>query len=97
MEQGIINQAVRFNARIPDRIANAPVLREGLDLYLDAFFILDSERYGGGSILPIPFSAIVNYAILYDLSEDQREDLIYFVRRMDSAHIKRQLDKSSNG
>ena len=93
IEQNIIAQAVRAGAPIPDRIANAPVLMQGLGLYLQAFFDLDSERQIGFSILPIPWRAVVKYAQVYGFDEEQREDLLFFIRRMDNAHIERMNKK----
>lgn len=78
-----------MGAPIPERIANAPVLMQGLELYLQAFFDLDSERNVGFSICPIPWGSIVNYAQVYGFDDEQREDLIFLVRRMDVAHIDR--------
>lgn len=89
IEQNIMKQAQRAGAPIPDRIANAPVLQIGLELYLNAFFELDSERQVGFSILPIPWRSIVNYAQVYGLDDEQQEDLIFLVRKMDNAHIER--------
>lgn len=82
---------------LPDRIANAPELYKGLHLYLQAFFDLDSERSHSMGITVIPWSAIHNYARAYDFSEEQKEDLIYFLRAMDTAHTKRLHEKSKIG
>jgi hypothetical protein len=37
-EQAIAKQAMRAGQPLPDRIANAPELEVGLQLYLQAFF-----------------------------------------------------------
>ena len=44
LEQQIAKQAVQAGREIPDKIANAPQLELGLDLYLSAFFDLESDR-----------------------------------------------------
>ena len=49
LEQGphevmIAQQSVRMGQPLPARIANAPELMLGLQVYLQAFFDLDSER-----------------------------------------------------
>lgn len=88
MEQDIIKQAVRTGQPIPDRIANAPNLTLGLELYFQAFFDLDSERgIGFGAVSRIPFSSIVEYCRAYDFSMDEMEDLIRIIRDMDLAYI----------
>lgn len=88
-EQNIVRQAQLAKAPIPERIANAPVLLQGLELYLEAFFELDSSRPVGFSLLPIPWGAIVDYCAVYGLDNEQREDMLYLIRRMDNAHIDR--------
>lgn len=79
---------------LPDRIANAPELYSGLEIYLQAFFDLDSERSHGMGIQLIPWSAIKHYALMYEFSEDQSEDLMYFIRKMDIAHTNKLKSKS---
>lgn len=89
-EKAIATQAMRFGHPIPERIANAPELPAGLQLYLQAFFELDSER---SELAPIPWSSIVQYAKAYELDEEQTQDLIDIIRKVDSAHIKRCIEK----
>jgi hypothetical protein len=83
---------------MPDRIANAPELQMGLQLYIQAFFDLDSERSHGAGLTQIPWTRIRDYAEAAELDEEQTEDLIFFVRRLDAEHIKRLAKKvPSNG
>jgi hypothetical protein len=95
IERNIAQQAYRSGEPMPDRIANAPELDLGLEVYLQAFFDLDSERSHGMGLMPIPFTAVLQYARLYDFDEEQTEDLLYFIRRMDNANLAR-LDKKAN-
>lgn len=88
-EQTIAKQAVRAGQAIPARIANAPELHVGLELFINAFFDLDTERQAGFSIGPIPWSKIKEYAVAYGFDEDLTEDLFYFVKALDNAHMKR--------
>lgn len=92
IEQTIIRQAVQAGHPLPDRIANAPELQEGLQLYLQAFFDLDSERSHATAPTAIPWSSVQYYASSFDFDEEQTEDLHFFIRRMDSEHLKR-IDK----
>jgi hypothetical protein len=92
-EQAIARQAMRAGQPLPDRIANAPELEEGLQLYLQAFFDLDSERTHGMGLSPIPWSSMADYARTFDFDGEQTEDLFYFVRRLDSEHLKRLGEK----
>ncbi len=88
-ERTIARQAYRAGQPIPDRIRDAPRLIKGLELYFNAFFDLDSERSHNMGITPIRRRSMWEYATDYELDEEQREDLIYLVREMDNAHIKR--------
>ncbi len=88
-EQSIAKQAVRMNQPLPDRIANAPELEIGLGLYLQGFFDLDSERNHSMGVMAIPWTSINEYARAFEFDEEQTEDLFYFIKRMDSEHLKR--------
>lgn len=88
MEKDIAKQAIRSGQPLPERIANAPSLRFGLNFYLQAFFDLDSERSQGLGLGRIPWLAIQEYARFYECDEEQTDCLIYFIRAMDSAHLK---------
>jgi hypothetical protein len=79
---------MRSGQPLPARIANAPQLRLGLSFYLNAFFDLDAERSMGMGIGRIPWSAILQYATYYELDEEQTDRLFYFIRAIDTAHIK---------
>lgn len=87
VEQAIAKQAMRAGNELPDRIANAPELINGLQLYLQAFFDLDSERSHAMAPTPIPWRAMAEYANVFKFDEEQTEDLFYFLRAMDSKHL----------
>lgn len=74
---------------LPTNIQNAPELDIGLQLYLQAFFDLDSERSHAFSLVRIPSSAIRSYAREFDLDEVQSELLIFYINEMDNAHLKK--------
>ena len=78
---------------LPERIAKAPQLELGLELYLQAFFDLDSERSHGMGLTNIPWSRIKDYAIAFDFDERQTEDLFYYIRKIDNANLKRLEEK----
>lgn len=99
IEQTIIKQALRAGNPIPDRIANAPELKPGLNLFLEAFLELDSERSHSFGPERIPLTKIFEYANAYEFEQEQTEDLVYLVREMDKAHVsdlaKRQKSKQN--
>jgi hypothetical protein len=88
-ERAIARQHMQFHGKLPDGIANAPQLQEGLILYLNAFFDLDAERQSGFNVGAIPWHAIDAYCKAHGFDEVQHEDCFFYVRRMDAAHLKR--------
>lgn len=78
-----------------------PELRVGLQFYLEAFFDLDSDRQHGKSLGPIPWKSIKGYAEAFELDEEQTADLFFFLRQMDTDHLKRiaakRKDRAKNG
>lgn len=95
-EKFLLQQAQRNRRPIPERIANAPFLFQGLELYLQAFMELTSCRgLGYGSIGPIPWLSIQTYCEVYDIVDEQREDLFYHVQRLDKVYMEWQRDKAA--
>jgi hypothetical protein len=95
IEQSIIKQHLKSGQPIPERIQNAPELIEGLNLYLIAFFELDSERQSSLGYAPIPWSAIKDWGLFYDLDDEQMATLYSCIRAMDKAnsdYVKSQSD-----
>jgi hypothetical protein len=86
-ESSIVGQALRSGAPIPERFLKAPVLTEGLRLYLNAFFDLDTERVNGMSIGRIPMSAVRQYAAEFGFDEEQYYALTCHIKAMDAAYI----------
>jgi len=72
---------------LPPKIAQAPVLHPGLELYWTAFHELNTCRSYGFTPGPIPFTAIMDYARAHEFSEDQTETLFHHVRVMDQAYL----------
>lgn len=94
IEKSIALQAIRSGNPIPDRIANAPELEQGLDLYLFAFFDLDTTRpVSGMGMAPISWLAIKQYADLLNLDAEQSDTLFYVVREMDGAYLSKNKPK----
>lgn len=89
IEQNIARQAVQARKALPDNIQNAPELDLGLQLYLQAFFDLDSERLNAFSLVRIPGSAVRTYAREYSFDDEQTALLDYYISEMDAAYLKR--------
>jgi hypothetical protein len=81
---------------LPDFIANAPKLEIGLQFFLQAFFDLDTERSHSMGVTMIPWSSIKDYAVTYELNDEDTEDLIYLIRQMDLEHTKRLSRKNGS-
>lgn len=67
---------------MPTRIAQKEELFLGLALYLNAWFDLDTERVRA-DYQKITRSSCFDYARDYGLSEEQTEDLWFYINRMD--------------
>ncbi len=93
MAKQIARQARQAKRPLPDKIANAPELKMGLEIYLNAFFELDTERTHIFSFTPIPWSSMKNYAEFNGFDTEQTEDLIFYIRKMDEQHLKRLKSK----
>jgi len=78
---------MRAGHPIPARIANAPQLGVGLDLYWLAFLELSTCRPGGMGPGAVPWTAIDRYASTMELDDDQRDDLFHHVREMDAVWL----------
>ena len=97
LERTILRQIVRDGGKVPDKFANAPELRQGLQFYIEAFFELDSDRDFGEIPGRIPWTAIHAYSKANELDEDQTADLFYLVRQLDDEHMKRQAERLKKG
>lgn len=84
----IIRNCYRRNQPLPKKIQEAPELMTGLGLYFDAFNELDTCRSYGMAIGPIPWSFTQDYAITNGFSQEQADDLHFFIQRMDVAYRK---------
>lgn len=65
----------------------------GLDLYLNAFYDLDNDRSYKDGVEPIKRSDIKQYARDCELSEEQTDDLLFYIFEMDKAHRARVKSK----
>ena len=95
LEENIVKQALRAGHEIPDNILNAPQLREGLHVFIQAFFDLDTERSHSMGATAIPWSAIASYADAYDFTREQKDDLLFLVKSMDADHLERVRKKQA--
>jgi hypothetical protein len=93
IEQNLVKQAIRMGQPIPDRIKDAPDVNLGLNLYLTAFFDLDAERSHGFGYSRIPWTRMREYAEYNEFDEEQFEDLVFFIRKLDSANEERLASK----
>lgn len=88
-EKVILDQCYRQGLPLPLSIQNAPDLTRGLELYYRAFFDLSTCRSGiHGTEGPIQWTAIIQWATVYGLSEEQREDLVHHIGQMDEVYLK---------
>lgn len=77
----------------PAEIRNAPEVFFGLELFFTAFWDLNSERQMGWGVGPIPFTSILEYADRHGIYGEQLDDLVFYVKAMDSAYLEREAKK----
>jgi hypothetical protein len=88
VEQRLLKAAQRSGRSPPEPLLNKPVLDQGLRVYLDAFYDLNSERHHGMGYMRIPHSKIREYGVFYGYDEEQLYNLLLYIPRMDNAFIK---------
>lgn len=87
---------MREGLPLPDKIANAPVVTLGLQLYWVAFMELNSCRGIGMGPGPIPWTAIREYCLEFRLDEDQAEDMFFIIRQLDNSYLLHNEKKSKS-
>lgn len=103
MEQGpteklIVEQCARQRIPLPARIANSPEVLFGLAVFYVAFLDLTSCRGTGyGTEGPISWLAIHQYADAKELDDEQREDLFYFIGKLDVVYLDYKTRKLKEG
>lgn len=95
-EERLLRQAYARGGKLPRALAEAPELRLGLELYYLAYNELHSCRSWSFGAGPIPWSATKDYAVANRLDEEQTEDLLYYVSKMDQAYIEYASEKSKS-
>ena len=73
---------------LPDMILNEPALFHGLEFYYAAFMDLTTCRAQGMGEGPISWTVIADYCNAFDIHGEQREDMFYFIRAMDSTYLE---------
>lgn len=80
--------SIKRRIPLPSKIANAPILHDGLGLYYAAFLELSTDRDYGMGMGPIPYSSIADYLDRLGIEDDSwYEDFVDFIRALDSAFI----------
>jgi hypothetical protein len=78
---------MRERLPLPDKIRNAPQLFLGLELFYGAFLDLCTCRSGFGDG-PISWKSVEEYCMISEFSVDQKDDLHYFITKMDEEYLK---------
>ena len=96
-EEFIIKQSKLFNKPIPNSILNAPLLRIDLELFYEAFNMLNTSRnlFEGG-IGYIPYNVISCFCKDENIIGETREDVFYYIQMMDNAYVQYQSKKLIN-
>jgi hypothetical protein len=79
---------------LPERIANKPEIKPGLELYWKAFQDLSSDRDVGMGVGPIPWTAMHNWAARNHIRGDDFERLVMVLRGLDAVYMDKQGKKA---
>lgn len=95
-DNAVLQQALKNGEELPDFIRNKPeLLDEGLRFYLQAFFVLESERQVGFGIAPIPITKIIEYAkFLTYQTHEEMYDFVSIMRSLDMVVVKHYNNKA---
>lgn len=95
-DNAVLQQALKNGEELPDFIKNKPeLIDESLQFYLQAFFVLESERPVGFTVSPIPITKIIEYAkFLSYKSYAEMYDFVYIIRTLDSITLKHANEKT---
>lgn len=94
VHESLAAQMERDGVELPANLATQPLLPVGLVTFIEAFYDLDTERNHGMSLTRIPWSRIVAYGEHYGYDVDE---LVFFIREMDDAHLDRLAKESKGG
>lgn len=83
-----MQQALRLNAPLPDKMANIPDLNLGLDFYLEVYLDLCSDKDIGFGEGPIPWSSMDNWAKRYNIVGYEFERMVSVLRYADNEILK---------
>lgn len=56
-----------------------------LDIYIESFWELSSERSFGFGVGPIPFSSIMKYCEIFEI--ENVDDFLFYIRQLDQVFI----------
>lgn len=91
----ILQQSMKLG-KVPPKIADAPELRMGLELFYGAFFDLIGCRSGWGDG-PIQYNAIMDYARHHEFDAEQTDDLVFYLSQLDEVYLKHVKKKAPKG
>jgi hypothetical protein len=84
---------MRERSPLPQFLINCPELQQGLELYFQAFMELSTCRGVGFGEGPIPWTAMMQWAVHNSLSDDQTDTLVYIMHEMDGAYLRHMAAK----
>lgn len=94
----IVQDCRRRKRPLPDKVANAPQLLTGLDIYWDAYVALSTCRPPAfAGVMPIPWASVDAYARAQDFDEEQHYRLWYCVSMMDKEFTRYVKSKEERG
>lgn len=95
-EDFIIKRCARDGVKLPDAIANAPILFEGNVFFYLAFVELINSRNisAMGEMLPISWHVLNEYCRINEIDGNFRETFMFLIKELDLAYIENRKEKA---
>lgn len=90
-----MDDCIRQGLALPDAIQNAPRLSPGLNLFYSGFMELTACRDMGTVLGPLNWLTIQRYCEVHDITDEQAEDMHYYLSHMDAAFLENQRKKQT--
>lgn len=93
----LIEVSKKRGVDLPEKVANAPELLTGLEMYFVAFTRLNTCRQIGFSFGPIPWTAIREYAFDLGLDDEGFDKFLIVIQEMDSVYLNWVKNNANSG
>lgn len=94
VEEQTVQHYERKGLPLPKELADSPVLMPGLNIFLQGFFDLSSDRQIGMGLGPIPWTVIEKYCESKGFDLEQKEAFHSHLRALDAVFLEYHKEQS---